>query len=35
MSRAAEPAMLDLLFVLATLGFFALTLSYVRACDRL
>ncbi len=27
--------MLDLLYVLGSLGFFALMLGYVRACERL
>jgi hypothetical protein len=32
--RPREP-MLDVLFVLATVAFFGLSLAYVRGCDRL
>ena len=30
-----EGCMLDLVFVLVTVGFFAVAIAYTRACDRL
>jgi hypothetical protein len=36
MSHATEvDAMLDVIFVAATIAFFILSLAYVKACDRL
>jgi hypothetical protein len=35
LSRGEEVPMLDLIFVLVTLGFFAVAWAYVRGCDRL
>jgi hypothetical protein len=29
------PAMLDVLFIVVTIGFFAITLAYTAACERL
>jgi hypothetical protein len=34
-SGAEEQPMQDIVFVLATVGFFAVALAYVRGCDRL
>ena len=34
-SLCRSDAMLDLLFVVVTLGFFAVSWGYVRACKRL
>jgi len=32
---ASRPLMLDVLFLLATVAFFALSIAYVAGCDRL
>jgi hypothetical protein len=34
-STSAEGRMIDLVYVLATVGFFALAWAYARACDRI
>jgi hypothetical protein len=31
----SHAAMLDLIFILTTIAFFAVSVTYVRACDRL
>jgi len=38
LARFLEPggtAMLDVLFIVVTIGFFAITLAYTAACERL
>jgi hypothetical protein len=35
MSARGGPTVLDVLFVVATIAFFALSLGYVSGCDRI